>query len=119
MIDSAKQVSTLMIIFGAGYIAVFGVFVLLYFHAYRKRFELDLNELEIFDTRKDIQESFVNVGIGSLSVAIAALGGERYSFPAGMVYMLNAVVSPLHGMIMGKRRRKLEEGASVNNIQSS
>jgi hypothetical protein len=35
-----------------------------------------------------IQEGFVNVGIGSLSVAIAALGGERYSFPAGMVYML-------------------------------
>ena len=117
MVDSAKQVSTLMIIFGAGYIAVFGVFVLLYFHAYRKRFELDLNELEIFDTRKDIQEGFVNVGIGSLSVAIAALGGERYSFPAGMVYMLNAVVSPLHGMIMGKRRRKLEERASFNNIQ--
>jgi len=42
MVDSAKQVSILMIIFGAGYIAVFGVFVLLYFHAYRKRFELDL-----------------------------------------------------------------------------
>jgi len=26
--------------------------------------------------------------------------------------MLNAVVSPLHGMIMGKRRRKLEERTS-------
>ncbi|MDX6577921.1 MAG: hypothetical protein QOE96_3874 [Blastocatellia bacterium] len=109
MVDSAEQVSTLMIIFGAGYIAIFSVFVLLYWHAYRKRIELGLNELEVFDTRKDIQESFINVGIGSLSVAIAALGGARYSFPAGMAYMLNAVVSPLHGMIMGKRRRKLEE----------
>jgi hypothetical protein len=112
MVDSNAQVSTLMIIFGACYIAIFGVFVLLYWHAYRKRSELDLNELEVFDTRVDIQESFLNVGIGSLSVAVAALGGGRYSFPAGMVYMLNAVLSPVHGMTMGKRRRKLEEQAS-------
>ncbi len=112
MVDNNEQVSTLMIIFGAGYIAIFGVFVLLYWHAYRKRSELDLNELEVFDTRVDIQESFLNVGIGSLSVAVAALGGGRYSFPAGMVYMLNAVLSPVHGMMMGKRRRKLEEQAS-------
>ena len=101
--------SCTMIIFGAGYIAIFSVFVLLYWHAYRKRAELDLNELEVFDTGVDIQESFLNVCIGSLSVAVAVLGGGRYSFPAGMVYMLNAVVSPVHGMMMGKRRRKLEE----------
>jgi hypothetical protein len=50
------------------------------------------------------------------------LGGGRYSFPAGMVYMLNAVVSPAHGMMMGKRRRKLEEQFSPNensSLQSS
>jgi len=114
MVDSNEQVSTLMIIFGAGYIAIFCVFVLLYWHAYRKRLELDLNELETFDTRVDIQESFLNVGIGSLSVAVAVLGGGRYSFPAGMVYMLNGVLSPVHGMMMGKRRRKLEERSSAS-----
>jgi hypothetical protein len=81
----------------------------LYWHAYRKRFELALNELEIFDTRKEIQESMLNVGIGSLSVAIAVVGGGP--FLSGMTYMLNAVVSPLHGMLMGKQRRKLEEQA--------
>jgi hypothetical protein len=118
MVDSNEQVSTLMIIFGAGYIAIFGVFVLLYWHAYRKRRELDLNELEIFDTRFDIQESFINVGIGSLSVAIAALGGGRYSFLAGMVYMLNAVLSPAHGMMMGRRRRRLEAQFSPNENSS-
>jgi hypothetical protein len=114
MIDRLDQMSTLMIVFGAGYIAIFGVFTLLYWHAYRKRFELELNELEIFDTRKEIQESLFNVGIGSLSVAIAAVGGGGHSFASGMVYMLNAVVSPVHGMLMGKRRRKLEEQARQN-----
>jgi hypothetical protein len=114
MIDRLDQMSTLMIVFGAGYIAIFGVFTLLYWHAYRKRFELELNELEVFDTRKEIQESLFNVGIGSLSVAIAAVGGGGHSFASGMVYMLNAVVSPVHGMLMGKRRRKLEERARLN-----
>src|SRR6266566_46801 len=57
MVENADQIATLMIIFGAGYVAVFGVFVLLYWHAYRRRSSLALNELEIFDTREDIQES--------------------------------------------------------------
>ena len=109
MVDSVDQVSVLMIIFGAGYIAVFGVFVLLYWHAYRQRGALELNELEVFDTRGEIQESALNVGVGTLSVAIAILGRGRYSFMAGMVYMLNAIVLPVHGTLMGKRRRKLEE----------
>ena len=109
MVDSSDQVSVLMIIFGAGYIAVFGVFVLLYWHAYRQRGALELNELEVFDTRSDIQESALNVGVGTLSVAIAVLGRGRYSFVAGMAYMLNAIVLPVHGTLMGKRRRKLEE----------
>src|ERR1700704_297221 len=57
MVESGAPITSLMIIFGAGYIAVFGVFVLLYRHAYRRRTMLELNELEVFDTRKDIQES--------------------------------------------------------------
>jgi hypothetical protein len=112
MVDSGDQISVLMIIFGAGYVAVFGVFVLLYWHAYRQRGVLELNELEVWDTRSDIQESALNVGVGTLSVVIAALGRGRYSFVAGMVYMLNAIVLPVHGTLMGKRRRKLEERLS-------
>ena len=51
MIETPEQMASLMIIFNLGYLAVFGVFVLLYWHAYRKRASLDLNELEEFDTR--------------------------------------------------------------------
>ena len=72
MIDNSDQLATLMIIFGAGYVAVFGVFVLLYWHAYRRRSLLALNELEVFDTRVDIQESALNVAIGTISISLAA-----------------------------------------------
>src|SRR5436853_5640060 len=57
MVESNDQIARVMLIFGAGYVAVFGVFVLLYWHAYRQRAALELNELEAFDTRVDVQES--------------------------------------------------------------
>ncbi len=109
MVENTDQVAVLMIIFGAGYVAVFGVFVLLYWHAYRHRAELELNELEVFDTRADVQESAVNVGIGTVSITMALWGKGRFAGLAGMTYMLCPIVLTLHGMMMGKRRRKLEE----------
>jgi hypothetical protein len=115
MIDNSDQLATLMIIFGAGYIAVFGVFVLLYWHAYRQRAMLQLNELEVFDTREDIQESALNVAVGTISITLAALGRARLAGLAGMSYMLCPIVLAVHGTMMGKRRRKLEERFSQSS----
>jgi hypothetical protein len=109
MVESADQVAALMIIFGAGYIAVFGVFALLYWRAYRKRKLLDLNDLEVFDTRTDIRESLLNVGIAATSMVIAVLGGGRFAGISGMTYMLTPVVMTAHGVINGRRRKKLEK----------
>jgi len=88
-------------------VAVFGLFVLMYAHAYKNRKRLKLNELEVFDTLTDIRESALNVGIGSLSVAFAVLA--RNATLSGMSYMLCPIVMTAHGMIRGKRRRKIEE----------
>ncbi len=108
MVENTDQIAKLMLIFGAGYVAVFGVFVLLYWHAYRQRAALDLNKLEVFDTRVDVQESALNVAIGTLSMAIAAIGGAGYASVSGFTYMLCPVVLTIHGTMMGKRRRNIE-----------
>lgn len=108
MMESNDQMAKLMVIFGAGYVAVFTVFVLLYWHAYRQREKLELNELEVFDTRVDIQESALNVGIAALSMAIATLGKGAFAGLAGFTYMLCPIVFTIHGTLMGKRRRKVE-----------
>lgn len=109
MIENYDQMASLMVIFNLGYLAVFGVFVLLFWHAYRKREALELNELERFDTRESIQECSLNCGIAILSTLIVVVGGAKRAGLAGAAYMLTAVVMTLNGMIMGKRRRKLEE----------
>ena len=102
-----NQMATLMVIFGVGYLAIFGVFILLHLHAYRQRVALELTQLELFDTRHSIQESALNCVIALLSIAVAMFGGG-YSGLAGPVYMLIGVVMTIHGMAMGKRRRELE-----------
>lgn len=113
MLESSDQVATLMIIFGIGYVAVFGVFALLYWHAYRRRALLDLNELEVFDTRADVRESLLNVAIATVSIAIAVIGGGGKAGFAGMTYMLTPVVMTMHGMLNGRRRRKVEQRVAL------
>ena len=108
MIENYDQMASLMVIFNLGYLAVFGVFILLFWHAYRKREVLELNELERFDTRESIQESALNCGIAIVSLLIVVIGGAARAGLAGMAYMLTPVVMTLNGMIMGKRRRRLE-----------
>lgn len=109
MIESKEQMASLMTIFDLGYLAVFTVFVLLYWHAYRKRDALELNALEQFDTRESILESALNCAIALFSLSILIVGGAGRANLAGLAYMLTAVVMTLNGILMGKRRRNLEE----------
>lgn len=107
MIETNEQMTSLMTIFNLGYLAVFGVFVLLFWHAYRRREELELNELERFDTRESIQESVLMCGIAILSLVIVLVGGAGRAGLAGMAYMLTPIVMTVNGKVMGRRRKKL------------
>jgi len=104
-----EQIPAMMAIYGAGFAAVFLVFLLLYLHAWRKRGQLELNLLELHDTREQIQEHALMVLIGVLSIVTALVGGPRYGLLAGAIYWLIAPIQTIHGFIMGKRRKKLEE----------
>jgi uncharacterized membrane protein len=102
------QGGTMMIVFGIGYVAVFTVFALLYLRAYGKRDELKLNALETFDTKVEIESILLNVAIGLLSISLAAIGGWRAAGISGWVYGLVGPTLAAHGMLRGKRRRKME-----------
>lgn len=69
-------------IYGAGFAAVSLIFLLLYAHAWRKREELDLNELELSDTLRTLEALGHNVVIGLMSVMLATVdsrvGGQPY-----------------------------------------
>ncbi len=103
------QLPELMLIYGLGFAAVFFVFALLYWNAYRQRKLLDLNEVETFQTQHSIIANLLLVGIGLLSVTIAVVGGSNYTGLSGFTYMLIAPVSIVHQSWVGRRARLMVE----------
>jgi uncharacterized membrane protein len=65
------QVRVLMAAFGVGFFAVFALFAALYGLALGRRHELELSELETFDTRTSLLSSLISAGNG-LAIAAAA-----------------------------------------------
>jgi uncharacterized membrane protein len=105
----AEQVPTMLVVYGAGFAAVFAIFALLYLHAYRRRASLGLNELESHDTISSFQENALMSLIGVVSIALALTRNPRYMGLSGMSYWLIAPVLFLHGHMRARRRKRLEQ----------
>jgi uncharacterized membrane protein len=104
-----EQVPTMLIVYGAGFAAVFAIFALLYLHAYRRRSTLELTELESHDTVSSFQENALMALVGVFSLALALTRNPRYTTVAGMSYWLIGPVMFLHGSFRGRRRKRLEQ----------
>lgn len=66
-----EHMTPMLSVYGLGFAAVFAIFALLHVHAWRKRDELELNELERLDTRQAIQVFTYAAGLGLVTVAYA------------------------------------------------
>lgn len=101
-----EQLPHLMSIFSGGYLAVACVFILLYYRALRRRDELELNALEVFETRASIGGAMINAGVAAVSLAIAFAGNGGM---AGVIYPI--LISPgftIYYSVVGRRKRLLE-----------
>ncbi|HJR09413.1 MAG TPA: TMEM175 family protein [Pyrinomonadaceae bacterium] len=105
---ASNQMGKMMVVFSVGYVAVFAVFSLLYMRAYSKRAELELNQLEVLDTRAELEENLLHMGVGLVSIGLASQGDRMFAALAGYCYAMIGPVMTVHGMLAGKKRRKLE-----------
>ena len=103
----ASQVPLLMVVYGAGFVAVQILFLLMYLRAYSLRDALELDARELSVTREEIQGCLLNISVGLASVAIAVLGGAATISWAGYVYILLFPLQTINGRVMGSRRKKL------------
>lgn len=100
---TARQASTLLTIYGIGFAAVYVAMTLLHLHAWRLRDQLELNELERFDTRQQIYRLLLLIGVGLLA---AALAQNRHTLRwSGFAYLLLFLVLRIH-RVMHRRWRK-------------
>ncbi len=98
----------LMVIFSAGYMAVFLLFALMHLNAYRLRDALELSPLERYDTVDNVRESLLNVGIGAVSVLLTVFGGSRGPMWGGLTYWLVGPAVYAHGVLAGRARKRLQ-----------
>jgi uncharacterized membrane protein len=97
----------MLAIYSLGFAAVFSLFTLLYLHAYRKRHELELNELERLDTLQAIQTFSYAAGMTLLipvySLITLLVQGKPYEDQA--VFAATAV---LFGAVLFTARLRLK-----------
>lgn len=103
MLDDVDGQS-LLIVYGAGYMALSLVFALFYRHAWKLRATLDLDAFERHLTLESLQGHLIDAGVALLSIVIAIVGGPRFAWLAGFSYFLLGPLRAYHGFRMGKRR---------------
>ena len=96
-----------MIIYSAGYFAVFFVFLLMHLHAYKQRVLLELNDLEIVHTINSIRVNVIHMSISVLSILISVIGGTGYTAYAGFIYILLAPAMTINGTYFGRKLKKM------------
>lgn len=98
---------TLMSIYSTGYIIIYALFLFMYLHVLSKKQQLELNGVEVFDTRTKVYANIFLIAIGLISITLAqTLKADRAGL-SGLVYL---VIGPTFSIIhsyRGKRRRAL------------
>ncbi|HEX6746355.1 MAG TPA: TMEM175 family protein [Longimicrobium sp.] len=109
------QGASMMLVFGAGYVAVFLLFALMYGHAYRRRDALELDEVERYETRDNIRETLLNVAIGITSMLVSVWLGAQWG---GVTYMMTGPAMTVHGFISGAGRKRLDRRLAAERAAS-
>ena len=96
----------LMVSYSSGVIAVFLVFVLLYWNAYRQRVALGLTPQAIYDAGTGMRANFCSMMLGVTSVTLAiALPMTWFGF-SGLIYVLEGPIQAYNGFSRGSGREK-------------
>jgi uncharacterized membrane protein len=107
----AQDMGQLMIIYGFGATCVFLVLMQMYRYALKKADDLELSELERFDTRTSIRTNFLMALVPMVSVVLAIIFINSWlAGPvAGFIYFLYTPIMFAHGRRVDKKRKALIE----------
>jgi uncharacterized membrane protein len=107
-----------MLLYSTGVVLIFGVFVALYYHAWRIRQTLALTEEETLDLRNGIRSHVISGSLGIVSILIV-LGARKSDnqllmTASGLVYMLMWPLHTLNGFRHGKAIAALRKKESAD-----
>jgi uncharacterized membrane protein len=104
-----EDMADLMIIYGLGATAVFLVLALMYRYAWKKADDLELNELERFDTHASMNTNLLLGVVPLVSVLIAIIfrGHWLGGMLSGFTYFLYTPIMFYHGHKVSKKRKTI------------
>nr|6HD8_B Chain B, TMEM175 [Marivirga tractuosa DSM 4126]6HD9_B Chain B, TMEM175 [Marivirga tractuosa DSM 4126]6HDA_B Chain B, TMEM175 [Marivirga tractuosa DSM 4126]6HDB_B Chain B, TMEM175 [Marivirga tractuosa DSM 4126] len=111
---SHQNLKLLMVNYGLGAFAIFLVFSLMYWRAYKMKSLLDLNSYEIFDTKSSIIANLLMCSVPLLSLIITLIdpwGNFRTTILSGFLYFLYVPIMIVFGRITSKKSRRLLQDA--------
>lgn len=103
------NIRSMFTLYGVGFAVIYMLYGCLYLHAFRKRDQLRLNRLELFDTRHEIISNAVIASVGLLSILLSRVVPDRFLGFAGWVYVIVGPMAAWMGMSSGARRKKMEQ----------
>jgi len=103
---SQLQVRELMIVYGAGFAAIYFCLAALYWNAWRQRLHLRLTPLEITLARTYIWDEVGMACIGLLCCIIARLLPVEFSGNAGYIFFTIMIWKTIHGRVSARYIRK-------------
>jgi uncharacterized membrane protein len=104
---TAEQAPALMIIYGLGFMSIYFLFFLMYWHALRKKSTLHLTIGEEYDTRTKIYSNLIVICIGLCSVSLAYFLPNKLAGSAGLVYLAIFPILTFYYSFRGRRKRRI------------
>lgn len=104
-----SKMGDLMIIYGLGAVSIFLVLAAMYRYALSQAEELELNEIEKFDTQSAMQSNFLMASVPCLSVLMAALFKNtlHVGLFSGITYFLYSPLMAIFWRIRNNKRKKI------------
>jgi uncharacterized membrane protein len=101
--ERAAQWTTLMLVYGVGFILCFGLLALMHWRAWALRVELELDEIELVHTGGSLRANAISMFVGAVSVLLVLLGLIPW---AGFAYPV--LMSSLHWVNGARTARRVE-----------
>jgi len=113
-IASGNEMQQLMVVYSAGFMAVYLMLFFLYHHAWRNRNELNLSKVELFNLKTELYQDILMMTTAAISISVALILPDNASGSAGMVYIL---IGPAISIFHSIRIRMLKKSVTEQQLE--
>ena len=110
---SFTELANASVLYGLGFFILMTLFALLYFHAYRRRHQLELSPLEAFESRSIGGHHVVSASVGLLAMLLALVLPRQLAFLSPMSFALMGPAHYVFGRVQSRKRQAFLARASA------